>query len=193
MLTEGLEDYFQVTAADSGIDALDIVKQEGRHFDVMVLDINMPIMDGFELCERIGAFYAGCKLGAMMLITEIEQPKRAGTQSINSPVLEPELGEGLGASQSHGPILKQAKKESRSSTKGARARTLPLIYALTMDINEGMKRRMQNTLFFKAFGDMKTKEMLEILEDLKQRERGLQPEPDASSSDSAQQQESDQA
>ena len=27
-----------------------------NYFDVIILDINMPIMDGFEACERIKKF-----------------------------------------------------------------------------------------------------------------------------------------
>ena len=51
VLEDALEDYFSVTVADCGMDALQYIASRPMHFfDVMILDINMPIMDGFELC-----------------------------------------------------------------------------------------------------------------------------------------------
>ena len=49
-----LEDYFEVHVAENGVQALQMVKNEvGHFFDVIFLDLNMPIMDGWEACERI--------------------------------------------------------------------------------------------------------------------------------------------
>jgi len=44
------EDYV-VTEAENGIDAIIKVKQ--KKFDVVILDIKMPKMDGIEALERI--------------------------------------------------------------------------------------------------------------------------------------------
>jgi CheY-like chemotaxis protein len=49
-----LEDTFQITTAENGLQALQIVTSEPpNYFDIILLDINMPIMDGFEACSRI--------------------------------------------------------------------------------------------------------------------------------------------
>ena len=45
-----LEDY-EVTSAYDGIEALKAVEQE--HFDLMILDVMLPELDGISVCERI--------------------------------------------------------------------------------------------------------------------------------------------
>ncbi|NOK63151.1 MAG: response regulator transcription factor [Chloroflexi bacterium AL-W] len=42
---------YEVIAATNGLEALTAFKQE--HFDVVILDVMMPYVDGFEACERI--------------------------------------------------------------------------------------------------------------------------------------------
>ena len=44
---------YQTVEAPSGEDALQIFKQEGGRFDIALLDITMPGMDGFELCKEL--------------------------------------------------------------------------------------------------------------------------------------------
>jgi len=51
MLAEFLGEYFDVTACTNGFDAL--VETQEKTFDGIVLDINMPKMNGLELCEKI--------------------------------------------------------------------------------------------------------------------------------------------
>jgi CheY-like chemotaxis protein len=34
-----------------------LTSSDAEIFDVVVLDINMPIMDGFEACKRIHAYF----------------------------------------------------------------------------------------------------------------------------------------
>lgn len=42
---------FTVTTAESGVEALGILLPDT--FDLIVLDVNMPVLNGFEVCERI--------------------------------------------------------------------------------------------------------------------------------------------
>ena len=48
---------YEVTTAGDGADALKILRD--RHFDVLVTDLNMPRMNGRELCEAITEECAG--------------------------------------------------------------------------------------------------------------------------------------
>jgi two-component system chemotaxis response regulator CheY len=47
------EQNFDVTTAEDGVDALKVSK--GKKFDVIITDINMPNMNGFELLEKLRA------------------------------------------------------------------------------------------------------------------------------------------
>jgi CheY-like chemotaxis protein len=78
VITEFLADFFVVFSADSGVEALSIVLERPQYyFDVIMLDINMPIMDGFELCEKISNYIEGSTLSAMMKISVPRQPPRS--------------------------------------------------------------------------------------------------------------------
>ncbi len=44
---------YSVTEAASGEEALDLYEAEGGNFDIALLDISMPGMDGFTLCKEL--------------------------------------------------------------------------------------------------------------------------------------------
>lgn len=58
------EGYTIVSASD-GEEALALVKDE--HPDIVILDINMPKLSGFEVCEKIRADGATCLIPVIML------------------------------------------------------------------------------------------------------------------------------
>jgi response regulator RpfG family c-di-GMP phosphodiesterase len=50
-------DKFNIDLAVNGLEALDLVKMKGStYYHAIILDINMPIMDGIEACNKIHAF-----------------------------------------------------------------------------------------------------------------------------------------
>lgn len=52
--SEQLKQDFLIEQAENGMQALQMVSSKPtNYYDVIVLDINMPIMDGFEACFRI--------------------------------------------------------------------------------------------------------------------------------------------
>ena len=54
VLSFRLEPFFNITVADTGMEAVDVVKNKPRnHFDIILMDINMPMMDGFEAIANI--------------------------------------------------------------------------------------------------------------------------------------------
>lgn len=53
MLRKILSDFYQVVEAENGKEALDILKADYENISAVLLDIVMPVMDGFEFLDRI--------------------------------------------------------------------------------------------------------------------------------------------
>ncbi len=64
-------EYFDVRTAPSGRDALSII-EEGQT-DIVLLDVMMPEMDGFEVCQRIKTDPRSAHIPVVM-ITALDQP-----------------------------------------------------------------------------------------------------------------------
>lgn len=73
-------EYFDVLKAYSGPEALEIIGRE--HPDIVLLDVMMPGMDGFEVCRRIKADPATSHIPVVM-VTALDQPadRVAGLES----------------------------------------------------------------------------------------------------------------
>lgn len=61
--------------ASNGLEALDVLEKHHEEIALIVLDVNMPEMDGFELLKRIKANQAFSPIPVMMLTTESERGK----------------------------------------------------------------------------------------------------------------------
>lgn len=66
-----LAEYFDVLTADNGFAALDICDK--THVDVILLDVMMPGIDGFEVCERLKANPRTSHIPVVM-VTALDQP-----------------------------------------------------------------------------------------------------------------------
>jgi two-component system, cell cycle response regulator len=64
-------EYFEVLTASSGQAALDVCERE--RVDVVLLDVMMPGMDGFECCRRIKAM-PNCSHVPVIMVTALDQP-----------------------------------------------------------------------------------------------------------------------
>lgn len=64
-------EYFEVLTARNGQAALDLCEREGA--DVVLLDVMMPEMDGFEVCRRLKASPATAHIPVIM-VTALDQP-----------------------------------------------------------------------------------------------------------------------
>jgi two-component system, cell cycle response regulator len=64
-------EYFDVLTAFSGPEALDVISRE--HPDIILLDVMMPGMDGFEVCRRIKSDAATAHIPVVM-VTALDQP-----------------------------------------------------------------------------------------------------------------------
>jgi two-component system chemotaxis response regulator CheY len=79
----------RVTEADDGVDALR--KLAAQRFDIILTDINMPIMDGLKLVRRIRADAAHKDTPIVIVTTESaeEDRKRAMALGANAYVTKP--------------------------------------------------------------------------------------------------------
>ena len=64
-----------VTEADDGVDALR--KLSGNRFDIIITDINMPIMDGLKLVKRIRSDESYKNVPIIVVTTEGSQEDRS--------------------------------------------------------------------------------------------------------------------
>ncbi|MCD4676052.1 MAG: PAS domain S-box protein, partial [Desulfobacula sp.] len=78
-----LQDY-QVTQVTNGFDALKAIEQRdksGELFDLVLLDVMMPGMSGYEVCEKLRAKYPPDKLPVVMLTAKNRAEDLAGLKS----------------------------------------------------------------------------------------------------------------
>ena len=55
MLSEILSGEYQVLEAENGQEALDILKQKKDSISLILLDVMMPVMDGYTFLDRVKA------------------------------------------------------------------------------------------------------------------------------------------
>jgi two-component system cell cycle response regulator len=65
-------EYFDVLTASSGAEALEAVRRE--HPDIILLDVMMPEMDGFEVCRRLKADVETAHIPVVM-VTALSEPE----------------------------------------------------------------------------------------------------------------------
>ena len=62
---------YEVTDVSSGEKALEVFQESGGNFDIVLLDVMMPGMDGFEVCKQIRA--ASPSIGIIMLSAKTQE------------------------------------------------------------------------------------------------------------------------
>jgi CheY-like chemotaxis protein len=71
---------YTVSTALSGLQALE--KIEADHFDLLILDIIMPQMDGYQLCQRIREMEGYSEIPIIMLTARSgEEDRRRGLEA----------------------------------------------------------------------------------------------------------------
>ncbi|CAK0766646.1 Chemotaxis protein CheY [Gammaproteobacteria bacterium] len=64
-------DGFSVTEAANGVEGLE--KAFAETFDLLVVDVNMPVMDGYALLRAVRCDPTLCKIPAVMISTEASE------------------------------------------------------------------------------------------------------------------------
>jgi two-component system chemotaxis response regulator CheY len=79
----------KITEADDGVDALKKMNQ--RRFDIIITDINMPIMDGLKLVRRVRSDEVYKDIPIVIITTEgaQEDRQRALTLGANAYITKP--------------------------------------------------------------------------------------------------------
>ena len=119
LMSTALEQYgYNVFQACDGIDALD--QLDKKHVDLMILDIMMPRMDGFELTETLRQ--SGCNI-PLLMVTAKQSPvdKRRGfiigtDDYMTKPVDEEEMVLRVGALLRRSKIANERKLTIGSTT-----------------------------------------------------------------------------
>lgn len=64
-------DNFHITVAENGLEGLDFLSNspERIEFDLVILDINMPVMNGFEFLVKLRASAKTAKIPVLVLTT----------------------------------------------------------------------------------------------------------------------------
>jgi len=102
-----------VTEADNGKSALDIISHAPGRFDILITDLNMPVMDGMELTRKVRLELGMHQIPIIMLsvsddkVTQIELFKAGITDYLTKPFLKEEL---LGRLHSHVEVALFNKK-----------------------------------------------------------------------------------
>ncbi|MGC4376751.1 response regulator transcription factor [Fictibacillus sp. Mic-4] len=86
---------FKVLEAESGEKALSILEEDGQDIDIALLDVMLPGIDGFEVCEHIRKKYS--HIGIIMLTAKVQEDDRVHGLTIGAddyvakPFSPPEL------------------------------------------------------------------------------------------------------
>ncbi len=67
LLVDILEDQYDIVEADNGAVAIDLLTQCGGDFSLLLLDIMMPEMDGFEVLAYINRYHLNDTLAVIMI------------------------------------------------------------------------------------------------------------------------------
>lgn len=85
----------KVIQAEDGRDALELLARSDDQFDIIVTDINMPRMDGYELIKSLREMEQYRDLPIIVLSTENSEPKDARTAGATGWVVKPFNGSQL--------------------------------------------------------------------------------------------------
>lgn len=131
LMFEGTPNITCVATANNGQEALDQLKM--YNIDVLVLDVNMPVMDGMECCRQVSLAYPHIKILALSMMKEASLIKKM-------------LKEGAA-----GFLLKNAGQEEVITAiekvhQGDKAFS-PEILDIIMDSLSGVKKTKKSSLF----------------------------------------------
>ena len=79
LLIDILDDQYDIVEADNGADAIAILARQRTDFSLLLLDIMMPEMDGFEVLAHINKNHWNDTFAVMMISARSEE-RRVGKE-----------------------------------------------------------------------------------------------------------------
>ena len=156
-----LEDFFNVKTANNGLEALEeVIAKPRNYFDVIVLDINMPIMDGFETCSKINNYLASQNVIQMV---EVNKDIKTTKTHFDDDSLSKSM---FALKEEYKRQLAPMRVHEKDDWKKDKR---PLIYAYTGDVNPGIEKKAEALGFKKAFTVFKRDQINEIIEEIHRR------------------------
>ncbi|MES0489709.1 MAG: response regulator [Leptospirales bacterium] len=136
------EQVGHVESVQNGLEAVEVVLQSGKEFDLILMDLQMPVMDGFEAARQISSQkkIPILALSANVLVEDIEKAKAAGMpDSISKPVNPYDLFQKI-AKWAKVP-KKQGEVATKKNPKGIKKKT---IWGLTHLNEQELMQRIGN-------------------------------------------------
>ena len=119
MVMHALDDaIFKVTAVENGRHALELFSE--KRWDLVLLDVDMPVLDGFETCRQIRLQDGGANVPIVMItglddIASIEKAYLSGADDfITKPITWPTLGQRLAYLHRGNQALLKVQAQMRS-------------------------------------------------------------------------------
>ncbi len=154
------DEHCELMAATSGARALELAAR--GHPDLMLLDVMMPGMDGFEVCRRLKADPATADIPVIFVTARTDDVSTGfsvgGSDYISKPINADEVRARIRNQLERRALLEQLRELNLSLEEKVRDRTAELTIAnrhLRQEINE--RRYMQDRLNYLATHDFVTR------------------------------------
>jgi PAS domain S-box-containing protein len=139
-----------VASGEAALQAMDAAAREGTRFDLAVLDMQMPGMDGFELAERVRQHPEHVGATVMMLTSEGQRGHAARCRELGvasylmKPVSQSELLDAIMTAMGE-PAQESATLVTRHSLRESRRR-LSVLLAEDNAVNQTLATRLLNRM-----------------------------------------------
>lgn len=148
-LVEILQEKYHILTASNGREGLDVLKKNGQSISAVLLDIQMPVMNGFEFLEYVGQDSVYCKIP--VIVTTV-------LDSVNDEERCLELGAADFISKPYNPLVVQLRVDKTIYLRECNG----IISDLEMDALTGFKNRKSYYNAISAIENDDSKSMLPV-------------------------------
>ena len=142
----------KLITASNGQEALDIFNNEENHIDMIITDIQMPVMDGLELIENIRKFNEDIPIIITTAFNEIEFLKKAIDLHVDKYITKPiDIVQLLNVTQRASIVIEQRKQINQRDLIIQTVLDMKPYYSIIVDKNNisKLKEELLSKLNFK--------------------------------------------